>query len=290
MMKKRNNRHIYFVLPALGLYSFILIFPIGLTFFSSFVEWRRFIPESFGTLEHYARIFSDPVLVKAFRNNFIYIALTIVLEGFLGLVLAGIAQNMKKSLGFRAVIFAPVILPSIVIGTLWRQMYATNGGLLNALRELTGLEPLVWLAPPYTLLSVSIVSGWIFAGYFMTIFYASLSRIPISVLESAEIDGASPVRIFFRIQIPLIKNMIMLALLVITTGGFKGFDLFQILLRRDPLQSGIVLPTYLIRTFFEHKDIGYGSALSIVLTLVVLLIMGIINYGNKRFVGTVDEY
>ncbi len=289
-MKKKNNRHILFVLPALGLYSFIMIFPIALTLFSSFAEGRRFIPESFGTIEHYSRLFTDQVLVKAFGHNLTYIGLTILLEGFAGLVLAGIAQFMKKSLGFRAILFAPVILPSIVIGTLWRQMYATNGGLLNALRALVGLEPLVWLAPPYTMLSVSLVSGWIFAGYFMTIFYASLSRIPNSVLESAEIDGAGPVRTFFRIQIPLIKNMIVLALLVITTGGFKGFDLFQILLRRDPLQSGIVLPTYIIRTFFEHKDIGYGSALSMVLTLVVLLIMAVINWGNKRFVGEVDEY
>ena len=289
-MKRYNNRNILFVLPALGLYSFILIFPIGLTLFSSITEWRRFIPLSFGTLEHYSRLFTDQVLLKAFRNNLTYIGLTIMLEGFFGLVLAGIAQNMKRSLGFRAILFAPVILPSIVIGTLWRQMYATNGGLLNAVRGLFGLEPLVWLAPPLTMFSVSLVSGWIFAGYFMTIFYASLSRIPGSVLESAEIDGAGPVRTFFQIQVPLIKNMIMLALLVITTGGFKGFDLFQILLRRDPLQSGIVLPTYIIRTFFEHKDIGYGSALSIILTLVVIIIMGIINWGNKRFVGEVDEY
>jgi raffinose/stachyose/melibiose transport system permease protein len=84
--------------------------------------------------------------------------------------------------------------------------------------------------------------------------------------------------------------MIMLALLVITTGGFKSFDLFQILLRRDPLQSGVVLPTHLVRTFFEHKDIGYGSALSITLTVVVLAILVVINWGNKRFVGAVDEY
>ena len=84
--------------------------------------------------------------------------------------------------------------------------------------------------------------------------------------------------------------MIVLALLVITTGGFKGFDLFQILLRRDPLQSGIVLPTYLIRTFFEHQNIGYGSALSMLITAVVVVFMIVINFANKQFVGEVDEF
>lgn len=289
-MPKRNNANLLFVAPAFFLYALVLIFPIVLTFLFGFVKWERFNVVSFGTFEHFARIAVDPVLGKAFVNNFLYILFTIFLEGFVGLILAGMARRLTRSLGFRAVFFAPVILPSIVIGTLWRQMYATSGGLLNSLLELVGLEPLVWLAPPYTMVSVSIVSGWIFAGYFMTIFYASMSRIPDSITDAARIDGAGPWTTFFRIEIPLIKNMIVLALLVITTGGFKGFDLFQILLRRDPLQSGIVLPTYLIRTFFEHQNIGYGSALSVLITGVVVLIMIAINFTNKRFVGDVDEF
>jgi len=289
-MTRKNNRNLLFVLPALLLYGSVLIFPIGLTVVFGFVDWERFRMISFGTLEHFVRIFHDPVLGKAFINNFLYILFTIFLEGFVGLVLAGMARRLTHSLAFRAVFFAPVILPSIVIGTLWRQMYATTGGLLNSLLGFLGVDPIVWLGPPYTMISVSIVSGWIFAGYFMTIFYASMSRIPDSITDAARIDGAGPWTSFFRIEVPLIKNMIVLALLVITTGGFKGFDLFQILLRRDPLQSGIVLPTYLVRTFFERQDIGYGSALSMLITAVVVGIMLIINFINRRFVGEVDEY
>ena len=230
------------------------------------------------------------MLVKAFRNNLIYIGSTVILEGFVGLMLAAIARRLKRSMMFRAIFFAPVVLPSIVIGTLWRRIYATSAGLLNSLLAIFGAEPVVWLAPPLTMFAVSVVSGWIFAGYFMTIFFAAMTRIPDTIIEAARIDGAGEATIFFRIEIPLIKNMIVLAVLIIVTGGFKGFDLFQILLRRDPLQSGIVLPTYLIRTFFENTDIGYGSALSMVLTLVVVGIMGITELVNKLFVGDIDEY
>jgi len=289
-MRRRDNRNILFVVPAFLVYGFVMIFPIGLTFVFGFVEWERFRPLSFGTVEHFARLFNDPVLGRAFLNNFLYIAFTIFLEGFVGLMLAGLARRMNRSLGFRAVFFAPIILPSIVIGTLWRQMYASSGGLLNALIGLFGADPVVWLGPPLTMFSVSVVSGWTFAGYFMTIFYASMSRIPQSIVDSTVIDGAGPWTTFFRVEVPLIKNMIVLALIIITTGGFKAFDLFQILLRRDPLNSGIVLPTHLIRTFFENQDIGYGSALSVLLTLVVLLILLIINLTSKRLVGEVDEY
>lgn len=289
-MRRRNNRHILFVLPAFLIYGLVMIFPILLTFVFGFMEWERFNPRGFGTFEHIARLVEDPILGQAFLNNFLYIAWTILLEGVAGLLLAGMARRMQRSLGFRAVFFAPIILPSIVIGTLWRQMYATTGGLLNSVVELLGAEPIVWLGPPYTIFSVSIVSGWTFAGYFMTIFFASMTRIPQSIMDSATIDGAGPWTTFLRIEVPLIRNMIVLALVIITTGGFKAFDLFQILLRRDPLNSGIVLPTHLIRTFFENQDIGYGSALSVLLTVVVLLLLVVVNQTGKRVIGEMDEY
>jgi raffinose/stachyose/melibiose transport system permease protein len=289
-LNRRSTRNLLFATPALLVYSAMVVFPIILSIIFSFTEWQRFQIESFGTLRHYRRVAIDPVLAKAFVNNLIYIGATVVLEGFVGLILAAIAHRMRRSMVFRAIFFAPVVLPSIVIGTLWRRIYATSAGLLNSLLELAGIESVVWLGPPFTMYAVSVVSGWIFAGYFMTIFYASMTRIPSTIIEAARIDGAGELSIFFRIEIPLIKNMIILVLLIIVTGGFKGFDLFQILLRRDPLQSGIVLPTYLIRTFFENTDIGYGSALSMVLTLVVLGIMGITALANKYLVGQVDEY
>jgi raffinose/stachyose/melibiose transport system permease protein len=289
-MTRRNNKHILFVVPALLVYGLVMIFPIGFTFFFSLWEWERLRPIAFGTLEHFTRLASDPILGRAFLNNFLYIAYTIVLEGFTGLILAGMARRMRRSLGFRAVFFAPVILPSIVIGTLWRQMYGTSGGLLNGLLSLAGIDPVVWLAPPLTMLSVSVVSGWTFAGYFMTIFYASMARIPRSIMDSSVIDGAGPWRTFFQIEVPLVKNVVVIVLVIITTGGFKAFDLFQILLRRDPLNSGIVLPTHLIRTFFENQDIGYGSALSVLLTAVVVAFLVIINTFGKRVTGEIDEY
>ena len=92
-MPKKNNAGLLFVLPAFVLYSLVLIFPIGLTIVFGFVEWERFNVVSFGTLQHFARILRDPVLGKAFINNFTYILLTIFLEGFVGLFLAGMARR-----------------------------------------------------------------------------------------------------------------------------------------------------------------------------------------------------
>lgn len=289
-MLKKNNSYVLFALPAVLLFCFIVILPTILTFIFSFTEWQRFNVTGFGTFEHYGRMLKDITLGKAFKNNFLYIVFTIFLELGVGLVLAAIASRLKKSILYRSLLFSPVILPSIVVGVLWRQIYASDSGLLNSIIAFFGGNPLVWLGRPFTMLSVSIVSGWIWSGFFMMIFYSGLSRIPASLIESAKLDGADSIRIFFRIEIPLIRNLLILTLLIVTTGGFKGFDLFQILLRRDPLESGIVLPTFLVRTFFENQDIGYGSAISMILTILVVIIMLIINMVNKIWVGDIEEY
>mgnify|MGYP006300626033 CR=1 FL=1 len=289
-MKQRGVTPYLYTLPALILFVLVILVPTGFTAVFSVVDWQRFQPHSFGTFEHYERLVIDPTLGKAFSNNFLYIFYTIVLEVGIGLGFAGIAIHLKRSLLFRSLIFAPVILPSIVTGVLWRQAFAFQSGLVNTIIGWLGVDPVQWLGPPFTVFSVSIVSGWIWSGFFMTIFYAGLIRIPRTYVESAILDGASRRRIFFTIQVPLIRNLLVLALLIVTTGGFKGFDLFKILLRRDPLESGVVLPTYLVRVFFENQDIGYGSAVSVILTVVVLLIMGVIGIVRKLYVGEIEEY
>lgn len=279
-----------YVMPAMLLFLLVIAVPTVMTFMFSIVEWRRFQPLAVGTLQHYMRLPQDITLRRAFNNNFVYIFWTVIFEIGIGLTMAGIAIHLKRSTLFRSLVFAPVVLPSIVTGLLWQQAFAFESGLLNRLLVMIGFPPLRWLGPPLTVFSISVVSGWIWAGFFMTIFYAGLVRIPKSFTESALLDGASPLLVFFRIQIPLIRNLIVMALLIVTTGGFKGFDLWQVMLRRDPLESGVVLPTYLVRTFFENRNIGYGSAISVLLTAVVIGIMGIVALIRRAYVGEMEEY
>ncbi len=289
-MNKNKNLHILYALPAVFLFVFVFIGPSLFTLLFSITEWRRFKVLGFPTMKHFTRLLHDPVIGKAFYHNFLYIFFTIFLEAGIGLVLAAIMIRLKRSVLLRSLIFSPVILPSIVVGVLWQQIYSKEAGLLNAFLSVLGFESVSWLGVPYTVFSVSIVSGWIWAGFFMAIFYAGFVRIPQSIRESAKLDGATERQIFFKIEIPLIRNLILMALLIVTTGGFKSFDLFKILLRRDPLESGIIVPTLLVRTFFENRDIGYGSVISIVLTVVVLLILLAIRILQQKVVGEIEEY
>ncbi|MFA7565725.1 MAG: sugar ABC transporter permease [Alkalispirochaeta sp.] len=279
-----------YAVPALLLFLLVIVIPTLFTVTFSVADWQRFQLKGIGTMKHYMRLPLDITLGKAFRNTFLYMSYTVVFEIGTGLFLAAIAIRLRRSLLFRSLIFAPVVLPSIVTGVLWQQAFAMEAGLLNRLLAVFGVESVRWLAPPLTIFSISLVSGWVWAGFFMTIFYAGLVRIPESISESAVLDGASPITIFFKIQLPLIRNLLVLALLIVTTGAFKGFDLFKVMLRRDPLESGVVFPTYLVRTFFENRNIGYGSAISVLLTVVVLMIMGIVAVIRRVYVGDMEEY
>ena len=136
-----------------------------------------------------------------------------------------------------------------------------------------GLEGLqrVWLGDTSTaLLAISVVSGWVFAGFYMMIFYAAFRQIPSEVLEAARMDGAGEWALFRRVKVPMIRNAIAVAVLLCVTGGFQGFDLFFVLTNGGPYGATEIPTTYLVKTVFRNGDVGYGSAMAVVLTAIVL--------------------
>ena len=129
----------------------------------------------------------------------------------------------------------------------------------------------VWLGDTSTaLLAISVVSGWVFAGFYMIIFYAAFRQIPNEVLEAARMDGAGEWALFRRVKVPMIRNAIAVAVLLCVTGGFQGFDLFFVLTNGGPYGATEIPTTYLVKTVFRNGDVGYGSAMAVVLTAIVL--------------------
>lgn len=131
----------------------------------------------------------------------------------------------------------------------------------------------VWLGDPHTaLLAISFVSGWIYAGFYMAIFYAALQRIPASILEAAALDGANERQIFFRVKVPMVRKITEVAILLCITGGFQTFDLFYVMTNGGPDHSTEILTTYIVSVVFRDHDVGYGAAMSVIMTIVVLSI------------------
>lgn len=279
MRPRRRITPYLLVAPALALFTFAVLGPIVATGVFSFFEWNGFGPFDPVGVANYLRAAADPLFRASFLHVAMYIALTIVLEVFVGLVLAGLVTARPRDTGlFRVAFFIPVMLPMVVVAVLWDFVYNPDFGLLNSALTAVGLEQFtqIWLGDTrFALTAVSVVSGWVFAGFYMAIFYAGFRGIPGDVLEAARIDGASEIQTFWRVKVPMIRHVIEVALLLCITGGFQAFDLFYVLTNGGPFNSTEIPTTYLVRVVFRNQEIGYGSAMAVVMTLVVLAMGGL---------------
>ena len=262
-----------FLAPAVAVFGFAVLAPLLLTVGYSFTDWNGFGPMTFVGLDNYLRAASDAVFRGSFLHVLIYIAATLVLEVTVGLLLAGLVSARRGGLWFRVAIFTPVMLPMVVVAVLWSFVYNADFGLINGALDAVRLEGLkrVWLGDTSTaLLAVSVVSGWVFAGFYMMIFYAAFRQIPSEVLEAGRLDGAGEWALFRRVKVPMIRNALAVAVLLCVTGGFQGFDLFFVLTNGGPYGATEIPTTYLVKVVFRNGDVGYGSSMAVVLTAIVL--------------------
>jgi raffinose/stachyose/melibiose transport system permease protein len=272
-----------FLVPGLAVFGAAVLLPMVLTVGYSFTEWDGFGPMTFVGLDNYTRAVGDELFRDSFLHVIIYIAATIVLEVGVGLVLAGVITMRRAGMWFRVAIFVPVMLPLVVVAVLWSFVYNPDFGLINGALEALGLDDFqrIWLGDPATaLLAISVVSGWVYAGFYMVIFYAAFRQIPAEIEEAGKLDGAGEWALFRHIKVPMIRGAIGVAILLCVTGGFQGFDLFFVLTNGGPYGATEIPTTLLVKTVFRAGDVGYGSAMAVLLTVIVVGI-GVL-YGQAR--------
>ena len=265
-----------FVAPALAVFAFAVLIPFVTTGYYSLTEWNGYGDQVFVGLNNYLDAVQDTVFQTSFINVVVYILVTLVVEVLVGLLLAGLVLSVRRgSIWFRVAIFTPVMLPMVVVAVLWSFVYNPDFGLLNAALTQLGLQEWtrVWLGDEQTaLLAICVVSGWVYAGFYMTIFYAALRQVPTEVVEAARLDGAGEGNIFWRIRVPIIRNAIEVAILLCVTGGFQSFDLFYVMTNGGPFHATEIPTTYLVQAVFRTGEVGYGSAMAVILTLVVVAV------------------
>ncbi|MBX3194276.1 MAG: sugar ABC transporter permease [Microbacteriaceae bacterium] len=282
------------VAPAFLLFAFVVLIPAVLNTALSVMDWSGTNQMTFVGLDNFFRAFRDDIYLMAYRNTFVYIGLTLILEVLAGLILAGlVTMRGRRTAFYRIAFFVPVMLPMVVIAVLWAFVYSDDIGLINSGLRAIGLDEWapVWLGDPSTaLIAVSVVSGWIYAGFYMAIFYAALQRIPTHIVEAATLDGASQWRIFFSIRVPMIRPIIEIAVLLCVTGAFQSFDLFYVMTNGGPDHATEIITTYLVEVVFRFHNLGYGAALATIMTVVVLALGFVFTRIRARAGGAGLEY
>ncbi|MBR6568938.1 MAG: sugar ABC transporter permease [Clostridia bacterium] len=278
-MTRQKKQALYgtlYILPSFVLMAVFTFIPIFMTILFSFTKYNLSMPPEWIGLQNYQKLITNSYLHQALRNTVQYVAVTVPCQTFLALVLAAfLAGWMRNRLGglLRSMMFIPVVASLVASATVWNVIYESNGGLLNQLFELVGLDPFNWLGRKSTALNcVAVVAIWKNTGYFLVIFYAGIMNISVDINEAACVDGATPIQRFFYITLPILKPITYMVVTLSIIWSFQVFDLVYKMTAGGPGRATYTV-AYLIYSYaFQDKRIGYACALAVCLLIVILLI------------------
>ena len=279
-VKKYRQEWFYLliIVPSLLVYSLFFLFPIlGSTYYSFFKLPYPGAPMEFIGLDNFIELFTNtPVFLTALKNNLIYSLFVMIVQTFFAVTLAYIiSKNIKGKGFFKTYFFMPVVMSSVAISFTWVFMYDPNLGILNKLLEAVGLGFMAqnWLGnPQIAIFSVAIVQIWQWVGFEMIIFLAAMNNIPKEMFEVSQIDGASRFQELRYVILPLVAPATTIAVVLTTIGCFKVFDMIYIMTDGGPSQSTEVLAKLTYDYAFQYQQMGFASAISVVLLIVIAFI------------------
>lgn len=240
----------------------------------SFTKWDVIVPPDFVGGANYARLAADPLFVKSMINTFYYTAISVPLGMVISLLIAmAMNQKLKGILGYRTAFFAPVVTSVTAIALVWSWIYNPDFGLLNYVLGLFGLPGQDWLfSTAWAMPAVILASIWWGLGYDMVIFLAGLQGIPDVYYEAAKIDGASGVRQFRHVTLPLLTPTIFFVLVMSLISSLQVFTQCYMMTKGGPANATLTIFYYLYKNGFMYFKMGYASAIAYVLFLVIFVL------------------
>ncbi|MDQ2654554.1 MAG: sugar ABC transporter permease [Chloroflexota bacterium] len=264
-----------FILPVVLLYVIFVLRPTVQTFWLAFYKWNGIsIDREWVGLANFQRLLTDPIFWQAVQHSVVWAVIVVAFNLIVGLVAAALlASSIRGRLIFRLGYFLPVVQASIVTAMIWRWIYAPTG-VLNTGLDAIGLGFLArgWLGDFTVVLpALAIASSWMTFGLSVVILLAGMQGIDPTLYDAARVDGAGPTRMFLDITIPSLRNTITIVILLALVDAFKVFDIIWATTEGGPIRSTEVLSTYLFKEGFQQNQYGYGSAIAVALSLIILV-------------------
>src|SRR5690349_12118854 len=259
-----------FLLPAAVIYIGLVLLPVAQAIYYSFWRWNGLGPlQSFVGLANYTRVVNDRVFLGALSNNLQILLLSLIVQLPIALGLALLVRhNLRGRAIFRTVFFLPFVLSQVVTGVIWNFVYLPQGGLISTvfLMLFPGATPPAFLAQPSTVLyALFIVITWKFFGFHMILYTAGLQNIPAELEEAAQIDGCNRLQALRYITIPLLGSTVRLTIYLSVLGSLQFFDLIWIMTTGGPVNASDTMATYLYKFGFLRFQLGYGSAVAVIM-------------------------
>ena len=279
----RNKKNlIIFILPALVLYIAFVVVPIIYNVYISLFQTDLMGKNNYVGLRNYTNLMKDKFFLKALKNNAKLVVGSLIAHLPLALIFGNlIFIKIKGSRFFQSVFFLPSVICGAGVGIMFKMVYNSEFGLINALLDLLHLPGLkhAWLNEEQTvMMAMIIVVMWKFVGYHMVIQLAAMRSIPAELFEAAKIDGASMWQQFTKITLPLIKHVIRIDVVLIITGSLKYFDLIWTMTKGGPNHASEVMATYMYNMGFRTLKFGYAGAIGVVLLILCVAVIWLVNH------------
>lgn len=278
-MRLRELRGWAWVAPAVALLLVFVYYPIVDNIRLSFFSWSTFNPKvAFVGFDNYTSAFADPVFRRALVNNVLYAVISIVFQVGVSLVLAAVLEEVVRPRLrglLRTVYFIPATISITVAGILFSFIYNPQIGLINSALKALGLGSLAhdWLGSPHTaIFGIIGMSQWQSIGYTAVLFLVAMQRVPSEIYDAAKVDGASGIRVFFSITVPLLREMTTLVTILTLSGAFLVFNEVMVMTSGGPSNSSQVLGTWLYQNAFMQDDMGYAAAIATVIFVITFSI------------------
>ena len=277
-----------FVIPALVVVLAVIVFPWAFTIWMSLNEWKVGAPTTFVGLANYIRLPNDPRFVEAVEHTLTYTALSVLLPLVFGTFAAVVFHANFRGRGvLRAIFIMPMMATPVAIALVWTMMFHPQLGVLNYLLSLVGLPPQLWVFHPATVIpSLVLVETWQWTPLVMLIVLGGIAAIPTEPYESAQIDGASLWQMFRYITLPLITPFLFIAAMIRTIDAVKSFDIIFAITQGGPGSASETVNLYLYSVAFTYYDLGYGSAIAVILFLLIVALAALLLHLRQRALWT----
>ncbi len=281
--KKMSRQYFILVLPGFIIFTIGLILPLFLAIRYSLTTWDGMSPEKpFVGFQNYIDLWKDPDFRNAWWFTIRFTIWNTIIQNIGALLLAVILDaGIRAKKIYRAVFFIPCLISALVVGFVWMKMFSN---VLPALNDILGTEFnfLLFGQKETVLAGLLIANNWQWIGYWMLIYLAGLQSVPADLYEAAKVDGAGAIKRFFNITIPMLAPAITICVVGITTGSLKVYDLLVSSTRGGPgrASTSVIYQTY--TTAINGRQYGYGSAMSVTLVVVLLLVALIQVKGLKK--------
>ncbi|WP_460580126.1 carbohydrate ABC transporter permease [Humibacter ginsengisoli] len=269
------------------LFGLFFVWPAAIGLGYSFTNYTGVGDPQFVGVSNYTQLLADPGFYAALLRTFEYTVLVVPISYALSLFIANlmVSKYAKGKVAARLIFFIPWLVSPIITGVVWRWLFGENFGLINFVVESLGGKAVPWQSnATLSLLVVVFAATWAGMAFSMLLFIAAIKNVPTSYYEAASLDGAGPVRLFFSITLPNIAPTSFIVILLTTIGTMKEYALFLSLNNGGPGTDNNLLVQYIYQTGFQRGQIGYASAASFIL-MIILMAVALIQLAVNRKAG-----